>query len=203
MSKQHRNTYDYSIMDVYYTSVTDVCLSLKSLNFISVSPQIYLGNMSQVICGLCGRFFSVKHYDPDKFEDDIKRVQVRGKGRGKGTKREWTKSIFEDENDPIFIKIRDRISTLHSLFFDDEDRSDKQEELLDDVNAALMPYYNHAFENFDDAVKALLVQFLDYEEEEDDESSDVSYHEENDQPMSELDRLIQSEEKWLQRLKEE
>ena len=139
--------------------------------------------MSQIICGLCGKFFSVKHYDPEKFEDDIKRVQVRGKGRGKGTERAWTVSIFEDEDATIFLKLKDRIAKLYSLFFDDEDRSDEWEKLqdaMDDyeeefdgllakVNDALGDDYEE-FAYLADALEALIVEYHEAVEETEDGS---------------------------------
>ncbi|GAH42748.1 unnamed protein product [marine sediment metagenome] len=129
--------------------------------------------MSQLICPLCGKFVSVRYYEPEDFEDDIKRVQVRGKGRGKGTEREWTVSVFDDGDDPLFFKLRDRISKLYFLFFDDEDMSDEEEELLDDINTALKLYYEYPFDNLIGAALALLAQFRDHEEEEDDDEDDV------------------------------
>jgi len=119
----------------------------------------------------------VRLYDPEDFEDDILRVQVRGLGRGKGTEREWTVSIFDDEEAPIFLKLRDRISTLYSLFYDDEDRSEERGDLLYDINAALEPYYgDDAFDNLFDAAVALLGQFRDYyDEEEEDKESEAEH----------------------------
>lgn len=124
--------------------------------------------MSQLICPLCGKFTSVRLYDPEVFEDDIKRVQVRSRGRGKGTERAWTVSIFEDEDDPIFLKLKDRIASLHSLFFDDEleELQKSVEENMDEVEAwraeseELVSRINNAFntdyEELDDAVDFLL-----------------------------------------------
>ena len=56
----------------YYTSV---------ITFILLISMKY-DEMSQVICPICGKFFSVRYYDPSDFEDDILLVQVRGLGRG-------------------------------------------------------------------------------------------------------------------------
>ena len=38
--------------------------------------------MSQLVCPLCGRFVSLKIFDPSSFESDIFAVDVRGLGRG-------------------------------------------------------------------------------------------------------------------------
>ena len=65
----------------------------------------------------------------------------------------------------MFIKLRDRIVKLHSLFFDDEDRNEEWDDLLSDINTALSPYYVDDFKNLFDAADALLEQFKDYEEE--------------------------------------
>jgi len=151
--------------------------------------------MSQIICPLCGKFTSARLYDPEDFEEDIKRVQVRGLGRGKGTEREWSVSIFEDEDDPVFIKLRDRIVKLYSLFFDDEDRSEEWNDLLDDINAALNPYYVDAFDSLFDASEALLKQFNDYEEEDEESEGEHSVvledeEEEDFESLSELDKEI-------------
>jgi hypothetical protein len=51
--------------------------------------------MSQFICPLCGKFVSVRFYDPSGFEDDILLVQVRGLGRGKGVEIVETYSLLE------------------------------------------------------------------------------------------------------------
>ena len=40
--------------------------------------------MSQLVCPLCGRFVSLKIFDPSRFESDIFAVDVRGLGRGRG-----------------------------------------------------------------------------------------------------------------------
>ena len=40
--------------------------------------------MSQLCCPLCGRFASIRFFDPGSFESDIYGVDVRGLGRGKG-----------------------------------------------------------------------------------------------------------------------
>lgn len=124
--------------------------------------------MSQLICPLCGKFTSVRFYDPEDFEDDIKRVQVRSLGRGKGTERAWTVSIFEVEDDPIFLKLRDRIAKLHSLFFDDEleELQKSVEENIDEVEAwraeseeliaRVNDAFNSEYEELEDAVDFLL-----------------------------------------------
>ena len=40
--------------------------------------------MSQLVCPLCGRFVSLRRFDPSSFESDIFAVNVRGLGRGRG-----------------------------------------------------------------------------------------------------------------------
>ncbi len=55
------------------------------LLIIGISLRDYY-RMSQLICPLCGKFVSVRYYDPSGFEDDILLVQVRGLGRGKGAR---------------------------------------------------------------------------------------------------------------------
>ena len=40
--------------------------------------------MSQLVCPLCGRFVSLKYFDPSGFEPDVFAVNVRGLGRGRG-----------------------------------------------------------------------------------------------------------------------
>ena len=130
--------------------------------------------MSKFICPLCGKFASVRLYDPEGFENDIKLVQVHGKGRGKGTERAWTVSIFEDEDAPIFLKIRDRMLTLYLLFYGDE-----EEELLDETNKELDTNHDTLF----DAHSDLLSRYQDYvdeEDEEDDEETDDDNNNDDD-----------------------
>lgn len=42
--------------------------------------------MSQFACPLCGKFVSLRLFDPSGFDRDIYAVEVRGLGRGRGTK---------------------------------------------------------------------------------------------------------------------
>lgn len=50
--------------------------------------------MSQLVCPLCGRFVSLRLFDPSSFDPDVYAVNVRGLGRGKGFAVEETFSVL-------------------------------------------------------------------------------------------------------------
>ena len=88
--------------------------------------------MSQLICPLCGKFVSVRYYDPSDFEDDILLVQVRGLGRGKGVEIEETYSLLDGGETYLLDLIRDRVAVLFNLLYenkgDDEDEDEAEDE---------------------------------------------------------------------------
>jgi len=93
--------------------------------------------MSQLICPLCGKFVSVRYYDPSDFEDDILLVQVRGLGRGKGVEIVETYSLLDGSDTYLLDLISDRVAILYNLLYedngDDEDEDEAEEEdALDD-----------------------------------------------------------------------
>ena len=59
--------------------------------------------MSHLVCPLCGRFASLRHFDPSHFEPDIFAVQVTGLGRGRGFATSQTFSVLGEKaiTDPI------------------------------------------------------------------------------------------------------
>jgi predicted nucleic acid-binding Zn-ribbon protein len=62
------------------------------------------------LCPLCGRFVSLRFFDPGSFESDIYGVDVRGLGRGKGVE---VVSRFSVLNTPeIVVPIRNRCLEL-------------------------------------------------------------------------------------------
>ena len=64
--------------------------------------------MSQLCCPLCGRFASLRFFDPSSFESDIYAVDVRGLGRGKGVEVVSRTSVLEVPEIVIPIKNRCR-----------------------------------------------------------------------------------------------
>jgi len=88
--------------------------------------------MSQLICPLCGKFVSVRYYDPSDFEDDILLVQVRGLGRGKGVEIVETYSLLDGDETYLLDLISDRVAVLYNLLYenngDDEDEEEDEEE---------------------------------------------------------------------------
>ena len=145
--------------------------------------------MSQLICPLCGKFVSVRYYDPSGFEDDIMLVQVRGLGRGKGVEIEETYSLLDGGDKHLLDLISDRVAILYNLLYEnkgddegedeaedkeedvlvdeDEEKEDDGEggaqngELLDLVNDALADIYEEKFSDLDEAVEALVGAFLE------------------------------------------
>jgi len=115
--------------------------------------------VSQFSCPLCGKFQSIRYFNPEEFDDDIQIVQVKGLGRGMGVKVVERRSLFEGDNPELVDKIGDRIAILYDLFWEEADDVD---ELLDDVNEAIGAHYD----NQNDATMELLELYLDFEEDE-------------------------------------
>lgn len=141
--------------------------------------------MSQFQCPLCGKYVSVRHYDPSEFEDDIILVQVRGLGRGKGVEVVETFSLLEGDDPYLLDLLSDRIAILYDLLFEDngdDDDSEKDEvvdddgdidgtaaegeagekncELLELVNDVLANIYEEPFSDLGEAVEALVEEYL-------------------------------------------
>ena len=92
--------------------------------------------MSQVICPLCGKFVSVRYYDPSNFEDDILLVQVRGLGHGKGVEIVEKYSLLNGDNPELLELISDRVAIIYDLLYEsaeeqEEDISDLDEEMVE------------------------------------------------------------------------
>ena len=79
--------------------------------------QIYLraydAVMGHLICPLCGKFNSLRFFNPSKFELDILGVDTRGLGRGKGTMVVGTYSVLDRPD--IVEPIRKRCMDLLGL----------------------------------------------------------------------------------------
>lgn len=84
--------------------------------------------MSQFICPLCGKFVSVRHYDPSNFEDDILLVQVRGLGRGKGVEITEKYSLLDGDDPELLDLINDRVVVLYELLYEDDEVEDEDED---------------------------------------------------------------------------
>jgi len=92
--------------------------------------------MSQVICPLCGKFVSVRYYDPSDFEDDILLVQVRGLGHGKGVEIVEKYSLLNGDNPELLELISNRVAIIYDLLYEEveeeeEDINDLDEELIE------------------------------------------------------------------------
>ncbi len=88
--------------------------------------------MSQFICPLCGKFVSVRHYDPSNFEDDILLVQVRGLGRGKGVEITEKYSLLDGDDPELLDLISDRVAVIYDLLYEDVEDDEAEDEEEDD-----------------------------------------------------------------------
>jgi len=98
--------------------------------------------MSQFICPLCGKFVSVRYYDPSDFEDDILLVQVRGLGYGKGVEVVEKYSLLNGDNPELLELISDRVAVIYDMLYEeaeeeapvdleDEDINDLDEDMIE------------------------------------------------------------------------
>ena len=122
--------------------------------------------MSQFQCPICGKFVSVRYYDPSDFDDDIFLVQVRGLGHGKGVEITETYSLLNGDNPELLELISDRIGVLYDLLYEDEDEEaevdddDEEEEYAD-------------IEESPSAVSALQTELERLIEDDEDEEAEV------------------------------
>ena len=147
----------------------------------------------------------MKKFDPTNFVNDINGIRMEGLGYAKGFGLTEKGSIL-DSGDPVIELIADRVLEISRFLMDagviTEDmlvshfpvlgsraQVEEREELLDDINAALRPYYDDAFDSLFDASEALLQQFLDYEEEEDEEEDDVVLEDEEEEDKVDFESL--------------
>ena len=84
--------------------------------------------MSQFICPLCGKFTSVRYYDPSDFEDDILLVQVRGLGHGKGVEIVEKYSLRDGSDPDLLDLISDRVAVIYDMLYEDVDPNEADEE---------------------------------------------------------------------------
>lgn len=66
--------------------------------------------MVQLVCPLCGKFSSLRYFDPSSFEHDVLGVDTVGLGRGRGTRVVDKFSMLDDSE--LMGTIRDRCSLL-------------------------------------------------------------------------------------------
>ena len=66
--------------------------------------------MVQLICPLCGKFTSIRYFDPGSFENDVLGVDTVGLGRGRGTRVVAKFSLLDDSQ--LMRTIRDRCHLL-------------------------------------------------------------------------------------------
>ncbi len=96
--------------------------------------------MSQFICPLCGRFVSVRYYDPSDFEDDILIVQVRGLGHGKGVEIVEKYSLLDGSDPDLLELISDRIAVLYDLLYEDIEDDEAEVDLEDEDDEPLTEF---------------------------------------------------------------
>ena len=77
--------------------------------------------MSQFICPTCGKFNSVRYYDPSNFEDDILLVQVRGLGHGKGVEIVEKYSLLDGSDPELLELISDRVAVIYDLLYEEDE----------------------------------------------------------------------------------
>jgi len=70
--------------------------------------------LNQLACPLCGRFVSLRHFDPRGFESDIYAVNRTGLGRGKGFAVSETFSVLGDRaiTGPIASRCREILGLI-------------------------------------------------------------------------------------------
>jgi hypothetical protein len=73
--------------------------------------------LSQLLCPVCGRLLSLKHFNLSDFDREIYAVQVVGLGRGRGVKVTGKHSILQND-DPTVQLIKDRILELSNLLLE-------------------------------------------------------------------------------------
>ncbi len=66
--------------------------------------------MVQLVCPLCGKFTSIRYFDPGSFENDVLGVDTVGLGRGRGTRVVAKFSLLDDSQ--LMRTIRDRCHLL-------------------------------------------------------------------------------------------
>jgi len=134
--------------------------------------------MSQVICPLCGKFVSVRHYDPSNFEEDILLVQVRGLGRGKGVEIVEKYSLLEGSDPELLDLISDRVAVIYDLLYEDveddeaeeEEPVDLEDEEEDDESLSELEKELRMGEEKEDEEEEEYEDINDFEEEEEEEA---------------------------------
>jgi len=72
--------------------------------------------MSFLLCPTCGKLASLKHFDPEAYDDDVYVVDVQGLGKGMGFKTTGRSSILGKNE--VTTKIADRCIVLLGLFIE-------------------------------------------------------------------------------------
>jgi len=91
-------------------------------------------SISQWQCPLCGKFVSIRHYDPSDFEDDILLVQIRGLGRGKGFEVTKKYSLLDGDNPELLDLISDRVAVIYDLLYEDVEGDEEEYEDINDLD---------------------------------------------------------------------
>ena len=95
--------------------------------------------MSQFICPLCGKFASIRYFDPSDFEDDILIIQVRGLGRGKGVEIVEKYSLLDGDNPELLDLISDRVAIIYDLLYEDvEEDIEEDEEFEEEEDSVII-----------------------------------------------------------------
>lgn len=89
--------------------------------------------MTQLACPLCGRFVSLKYFNPSDFADDIYTVEVQGLGRGLGVEVTERYSILDPGDETVEL-IKERLLDLIELLL--KSGCLKSEEVLSKVHGS-------------------------------------------------------------------
>ena len=71
--------------------------------------------MTSIVCPLCGKHSPLGNFHPEKMDDDIYLVSVRGLGRGRGFAVAETRSAIEDDESEILSSIVNRALEIIAL----------------------------------------------------------------------------------------
>ena len=96
--------------------------------------------MSQLACPLCGRYVSLSHFDPSRFEPDIFAANMRGLGRGKGFQVSEQFSVLGEPEitGPIAVRCHEILALIEG-----EKPPQEDETLI--INAELEEWRTEAF----------------------------------------------------------
>ena len=195
---------------------------------------------NQFQCPLCGRSVSIRKFDPTNFVDDVIGIRFVGLGYGLGFGVADKGSILDSGDPVLYLiadrvleisrffldadiitkdmlvshlpvlESRAQNEELEKLREAVDDYEEEMDGLLVQVNKVLSKVYEAEFSYLKDALGALIVEYREALEEEDEDEEEYdevenvgSEYEEPVKPMTALDREIQLSERELQAGEEE